>query len=213
MTREAEQTIVDTLLTQLPQGLCRGIDEGLFAAGERAWLEASRHHKGHLPNALGQARHFHSNEQFAVALDVAGVQHNPLCGNDIIVAQIGSLLLGRFATSNRNWNNARRSTRRLELASHNQWLERLVQPGLFGEQLSGTHIAVFFVSIFSSNVNIQPERPLSVEIAVMDTTLSERLFSEPLAMFLSRFAQPAEQPDLVRVSLKSAAKKQQDSQS
>ncbi len=141
------------------------------------------------------------------------MQHNPLCGNDIIVAQVGSLLLGRFATSNRNWNNARRSTRRLELASHNQWLERLVQPALFGEQVSGTHIAVFFVSIFSSNVNIQPERPLSVEIAVMDTTLSERLFSEPLVMFLSRFAQPAEQPDHVRVSLKSAAKKQQDSHS
>lgn len=213
VTREAEQTIVDTLLTYLPQGLCRGIEEGLVAAGERAWLEASRRHEGHMPNALGQARHFHSNEQFAVALDIAGVQHNPLCGNDIIVGQVGSLLVGRFATSNRNWNNARRSTRRLELASHNQWLERLVQPGLFGEQVSGTHIAVFFVSIFSSNVKIQPERPLSVEIAVMDTTLSERLFSEPLAIFLSRFAQPAEQPDLVRVRLKSAAKKQQDSQS
>lgn len=213
MTCEAEETILKTLVTHLPQGLCQGVEEGLVAAGERAWREASRHHEGHLPNALGQARHFHSNEQFALALSTAGVEHNPLCGNDIIVGHIGPLLLGRFATSNRKWVNARRSSRRLDLASHNQWLERLVQPGLFGEQARGAHIAVFFVSIFSGNIRVQPERPLSVEIAIMDTSLSECLFRESLPAFLSRFAQPAEQPDLVRVRLKAAAKKQQDSQS
>lgn len=210
MTREAEQTIVEALLKHLSQGLCRGLEEGLVAAGERAHIETAKRHEGHLTHALGQARHFHSNELFAQALDVAKVEHNPLRGNDIIIGQVGSLLLGRFNTSNRKWNSARRSTRRLELASHNQWLERLVQPGLFGEQVSGTHIAVFFVSVFSSNVKVQPERPLSVEIAVMDTTLSERLFSEPLTAFLGRFAQPATQLDLARVRLKAAAKKQQD---
>jgi hypothetical protein len=212
VTREAEQTIVDALVTHLNQGLCQGLEEGLVAAGERAWLEASRRHEGHLPNALGQARHFHSNEQFALALGTAGVEHNPLCGNDIIVGHVGPLLLGRFATSNRKWNNARRSTRRLNLASHNQWLERLVQPGLFSEQARGAHIAVFFVSVFSGNVRVQPERPLTVEIAVMDTALSECLFRESLTTFLGRYAKPADQPDLVRVRLKAAAKKQQDSQ-
>lgn len=210
MTREAEQTIVEALLKHLSQGLCLGLQEGLVAAGERAHIETAKRHEGHLPQALGQARHFHSNELFAQALDVAKIEHNPLRGNDIIIGQVGSLLVGRFNTSNRKWDSARRSTRRLELASHNQWLERLVQPGLFGEQVSGAHIAVFFVSVFSGNVKVHPERPLSVEIAVMDTTLSERLFSEPLAVFLGRYAQPAAQLDLARVRLKASVKKQQD---
>ena len=213
MTLEAEQTIVKALLHHLPQGLCRGLEEGLVAAGERAYSESARRHEGHLTHALGQGRHFHSNEAFAQALDIAGVEHNPLRGNDIIIGQIGSLLLGRFNTNNHKWNSARRSTRRLELASHNQWLERLLQPALFSEQLSQAHMAVFFVLVFSGSVKVHPERPLSVEIAVMDTTLSERLFSEPLSMFLNRYAQPVEQLDQARVRLKVAVKRQQDPQS
>lgn len=212
MARQAERLILDALLAHLPQGLCRAVEEGLTAAGERAWLEASKRHEGHRSNALGQARHFHSNEQFALALDTAGVEHNPLCGNGIIVGRVGTLLLGRFATSSRKWDNARRSARRLDLASHNQWLERLVQPGLFGEQVSGTHMAAFFVSVFSGSVRVQPERPLSIELAVMDTTLKECLFRESMPTFLARYAKPAEQPDLVRVRLKAAAKKQKDAQ-
>ncbi len=213
MTLEAEQTIVKALLQHLSQGLCRALEEGLFAAGERAYIESARRHEGHLPQALGQARHFHSNEAFAQALDIAGVEHSPLCGNDIIIGQVGSLLLGRFNTNNHKWNGARRSTRRLELASHNKWLERLHQPALFGEQISHAHMAVFFVSVFSGSVKVQPERPLSVEIAVMDTTLSERLFREPLSMLLNRYAQPVDQLDQVHVRLKAAVKRQQDPQS
>lgn len=212
MTREAEQTIVRTLQDRLPQGLLTAVQDGLVTAGEKAWAEASRRDPGHLPNALGQARHFHSNESFARALDMAKVAHNPLRGNDIIIAQVDSLLLGRFATSNPKWSNARRSTRRLELAAHNHWLERLFQPGFFDPPATNVTMAVFFVSVFSGSIAVSPERPLTVEIAVMDTTLKERLFCESLPAFLSRYAEPAAQPDMAQVRLKKAAKKQQDGQ-
>lgn len=212
MTSQAEKTIADALLKHFPKSLCHGLEEGLVAAGVRAYRDSAQHHKGHLPSVLGQARHFYSNEQFAVALDVAGVAHNPLRGNDIIIGELGPLLIGRFCTHHRKWNNAKRSKRRLDVASHNQWLERMVQPGLFGEQSKGPQIAVFLVSVYSSDVRIQPELPLSVEIAVLDTTLSERLFSEPLNTFLGRYALPAKQEDSARPRLKAAIKKQQDSQ-
>jgi len=212
VTSQAEKTIVEALLKHLPKTLCHALDEGLSVAGARAYRDSKQRHEGHLPSVLGQARHFHSNEQFALALDVAGVQHNPLRGNDIIIGELGPLLIGRFCTHHSKWNNAKRSRRRLDVASHNQWLERLVQPGLFGEHFSGPKIAVFLVSVYSGNVHIQPEQPLSVEIAVLDTTLSERLFSEPLKAFLGRYALPAEQKDSARPRLKAAIKKQQDSQ-
>lgn len=212
MTREAEQKIVHTLLEHLPQSLLTAAHDGLVTAGERAWAENSKRDPGHLPNALGQARHFHSNESFDRTLDMAKVPHNPLRGNDIIIAQVGPLLLGRFATSNPKWSNARRSTRRLELAAHNRWLERLFQPGFFDPPATDVKMAVFFVSVFSGSVAVSPERPLTVEIAVMDTTLKERLFCESLPAFLSRYAEPVVQPDMAQVRLKKAAKKQQDGQ-
>jgi len=212
MNCEAEQGVVNSLLTHLGPALCQGIQEGLEAAAKMAWLEAKSHHQGTLSCALGQARHFHSNEQFTIALDAAGVPHNPLRGNDIVIGQCGPLLLGRFQTRQQGWNNARRSSLRLKLAAHNEWLERLVQPGLFEQRLDTAHIAVFFVSVFSGSIALQPDRLSSVEIAVMDTKLSERLFSEPVIQFLGRYAQPADQEDLVRVRLKKSARKQQDSQ-
>lgn len=210
MTSQAEKTIVETLLKHLPKTLCHGLDEGLLVAGARAYRDSRPRHEGHLPSVLGQARHFHSNEQFALALDIAGVPHNPLRGNDIIIGELGPLLIGRFCTHHHKWNNAKRSKRRLDVASHNQWLERLVQPGLFGEHSNGPKIAVFLVSVYSGDVRVQPELPLSVEIAVLDTTLSERLFSEPLKVFLGRYALPVEQEDSARPKLKAVIKKQQD---
>lgn len=212
VTSQAEKTIVDALLKHFPKALCHGLEEGLVASGARAYRDSAQRHEGHLPSVLGQARHFHSNEQFALALDMAGVAHNQLRGNDIIIGELGPLLIGRFCTHHCKWNNAKRSKRRLDVASHNQWLERMVQPGLFGEHAKGPQIAVFLVSVYSSDVRIQPELPLSVEIAVLDTTLSERLFSEPLTSFLGRYAQPADQQDIARVRLKTVVKKQQDSQ-
>lgn len=213
MTRKAEETIALSLLESLPQSLLASIHDGLETAGERAWSETSNRDPGHVANALGQARHFHSNESFARALDMSKVPHNPLRGNDIIIGQIGPLLLGRFSTSNPKWSNAQRSTRRLELAAHNTWLERLFQPGFFDPQITDVRMAVFFVSVFSGSVRVSPERPLSVEIAVMDTKLSERLFCQSLPAFISRYAEPATQPDMALVRLKKAAKKQQDGQS
>lgn len=213
MRRDVEEAIVETILKHLPQSLCHGLEEGLIAAGEMAYIESAKHHEGHLPNVIGQARHFRSNEQFSLSLDVAGIEHNPLRGNDIIIGHIGPLLLGRFNTSNHKWNNAKRSSRRLELANHNRWLEKLIQPSLFGGQIDNSHIAVFFVSVFSGSIRVRPEAPLSVEIAVMDTTLSEKLFSEPVSVFLQRYAQPVAQPDLAHVRLKVATKKKQSNQS
>lgn len=212
VTSQAEKTIVDSLLKHFPKALCHSLEEGLVAAGARAYRDSAQRHEGHLASVLGQARHFHSNEQFALALDMAGIAHNPLRGNDIIIGEQGPLLIGRFCTRHSKWNNAKRSKRRLEVASHNQWLERMVQPGLFSEPSTGPQIAVFLVSVYSSNIRIQPECPLSVEIAVLDTTLCERLFSEPLSVFLGRYAQPVEQQDIARVQLKTVVKKQQDSQ-
>ncbi|SCZ64852.1 hypothetical protein [Thiohalomonas denitrificans] len=207
MGLQAEETIVDKLLTHLPHDLCHSIDDGLIVAGERAYRDSAHRHEGHISSFLGQARHFHSNEQFAFALDMAGIEHNPVRGNDIIIGQLGPLLLGRFATSSKTWNNAKRSKRRLDLASHNQWVERLFQPDMFGIPSTGPTMAVFFVSVFSGSVRVQPERPLSVEISVMNTMLSERLFSEPLTSFVTRYAQPAEQRDIAQVRLKQAVMK------
>jgi hypothetical protein len=211
MSATAQKAIIDPLTTHLSRELCAGIEEGLIAAGRQAHLETASAHAGHRAHSLGQQRHFRSNEQFSTALTGAGIAHNPVCGNDIIIGNVGPLLLGRFATSSKTWNNARRSKQRLNLAEHNRWLERLIQPDFLGQPVI-THptMVVFFVSIYSGSIHVQPEMPLAVEIAVMDTELRTQLFHESIPAFISRFAEPVVQADNVRVHLKVAKKEQQE---
>jgi hypothetical protein len=101
----------------------------------------------------------------------------------------------------------RRSKRRLEIANHNLWLERLVQPFLFDEEAGAQRVAVFFVTVFSGSLLIHPEAPVSIEIVVPDTSLRAVLFNEPVDVFVRRYAQPAVQEDNAKPRLKKPGQK------
>ncbi|MFP5336959.1 MAG: hypothetical protein ACLGIW_00430 [Gammaproteobacteria bacterium] len=209
MNKTVEDSLVETLLAHLPRDLCMSLDDGFSSAARRAFSDTAQRHDGHRASCLGIARHQHQNEVFAQALDASSIPRNPLRGNDIIVGQVGPLLLGRFSVSSSTWNNVRRSQRRLNLAQSNLWLERLVQPELFGQiwPVEEARVAVFFVSVFSGSLAVQPEQPLAVQIVVPDSSLTSQLFCEPLSQFAARFALPAPQEDMARPRLKKAAEK------
>lgn len=210
MDMEAKGALADALVELIPREFCAALDDGLRAATKRAHAEAAARDEGHRSSVLGQARHFHQNEAFALALDACGIRRNPIKGNGIVVGDLAPAYFARFSISNPTWNRVRRSAQRLKMSRKNLWLQELVQPGLFeASQLIEGQITVFFVSVFSGSLKVQPDAPVSIDIVVPDVTLSERLFSESLTAFLGRYAEPAQQTDIAHVRLKEVAQKRQ----
>lgn len=213
MSKQSDIAITNALLKYIPQSLCNAVQDGLIEASRRAYDRCKGMDEGHLKSALGQLRHFYSNELFALALASAGIKHNQVRGNDIIVGTSGPLLLSRFNTTDPRWRNAARSKRRLELADRNQWLEALIQPGLFSQAISQAEMAVFFVASYSTRFPRHHEPPISIDIAVMDTQLSESLFKESLHVFKARYNAAPAQPDKVVPKLKSVVHEKKEGSS
>lgn len=196
-------TVAELLVQNIPRDLILAVDEALEAGARRAYMAAAGMHQGHLPNVLGQMRHFHMNEAYADALAASGIVATPLKGNSVVVGTSGIVRLGRFNLSHGVWNNAKRSKSRVVMAQANTAIQAIVLGDLFDEKRQVAAISAFFVSLFSGSLKVQPEWPLSVEIAVPDTNMEGWLFREPLSHFLQRYESGApQQPDLATPKLR-----------
>lgn len=199
------------LLKSIPRDLIMGIEEGLIIGALRAYDASADMDPGHRANALGQNRHFKMNEGFYEALLTGGASPGPLRGNNIVTGHSGNFVLGRFNISAGVWNNGRRSNLRRQLSLANLAMEPLVQPGLFSQILPLNDLVVFFVSCFSGSLYYQPEKPVSIEIAVPDSKMEGWLFRESLPMFLKRYNVDSKQIDTAIPVLKSGIIKKLDS--
>jgi hypothetical protein len=93
----------------------------------------------------------------------------------------------------------------------NKAIEPLVQPELFDQYTAPADAVAFFVACFSGSLHIQPESPVSIQIAVPDREMRGWLFKEPLIAFLQRYEQkPAAQDDLAKPKLKKIKKQGND---
>ncbi|PSS59208.1 hypothetical protein [Pseudomonas sp. BBP2017] len=202
MIQTRNPSIADLLIAHVPRNLVMGVEDACVAGALLAHLKTKDMDSKHRKNALGQMRAFHMNEMFSQALVAADAEHTPLKGNGVVVGQAGMFKFCRVNMSSKLWNNCKRSAVRRQLAEANQGMTQIVQPSLFAPQdiTSGTF---FFVACFSGSLNIQPEKPLEIHIAVPDPQMGGWLFREPLLKFLARYDEaPQHQVDLAVPKLK-----------
>ncbi len=198
-----KETIPDLLLKSISRQLVLGIEEAFIVGAQRAFAASRGMHDGHLSHVVGHLRHFHMNETFHNALAANNAAPTPIQGNVIVTGRVGVFNVGRFNAKDRLWNNARRSKRRVELSMANKAIEPLVQPALFSEYAEPTEAVVFFVASFANSLRIQPDTPVTIEVAVPDPNFRRWLFREPLERFILRYDQPVSvQNDLARPKLK-----------
>ncbi len=196
MTNPAEKTIPDLLMRYIPREIIMGIEEALAVGAQRAYAAASGMDDGHLPSVVGQLRHFHMNESFQRALAMNNASPSPIRGNAIVTGQTGVFRLARFNIKEGLWVNGRRSQTRRQMSMANKAIEPLVQPELFANYEPPSEAVAFFVACFSGSLHIQPESPVSIQIAVPDQYMQGWLFREPIDTFLKRYDQkPASQQD------------------
>ena len=181
------ETVPSLLMRDLTRDLVMGVEDALIAGAARAFESARGMADGHLPHVVGQMRHFNMNETFHRALAVANAGPSPLKGNAIVTGRVGVLTLARFNIAEGFWINGRRSQTRRQMARANRAIEPLVQPGLFETYLPPSEVAVFFVACFSKSLRVQPEAPVSVQIAVPDREMTGWLFRESLSAFAARY--------------------------
>jgi hypothetical protein len=86
----------------------------------------------------------------------------------------------------------------------------LVQPELFSDYESPSEAVAFFVACFAGSLHIQPESPVSIQIAVPDRNMQGWLFREPIDAFAKRYDQKpvSQQDDLAMPKLKKNIGKQ-----
>jgi hypothetical protein len=210
MAKPTKDTIPDLLVRNLPREIVMGIEEALVVGAQRAFGAARGMDDGHLPSVVGQLRHFHMNEAFQRALVVGDGAPSPIRGNAIVIGRTGVFTLARFNVKEGIWTSGRRSQTRKQMSMVNQAIEPLVQPELFSDYVPPSDAVAFFVACFSGSLHIQPESPVSIQIAVPDRNMQGWLFREPIEAFLKRYDQkPAMmQDDLALPKLKKNISKQ-----
>jgi hypothetical protein len=187
MNQLPAETVPSLLMRNVPRDLVMAVEDALIAGAARAFEAAQGMEEGHLPHVVGQMRHFKMNETFHRALAMANAEPSALKGNAIVTGRVGVLTLARFNIAEGFWINGRRSKTRRQMAVANRAIEPLVQPGLFGTYAPPAEVAVFFVACFSKSLRVQPEAPVSVQIAVPDREMTGWLFREPLSAFAARY--------------------------
>lgn len=203
MTEPTQETIPDLLVRSVPREVVLGVEEALVVGAQRAYAASRGMDDGHLPHIVGQLRHFHMNEAFQRALAAADASPSPIRGNGIVTGRTGVFTLARFNIPEGFWINGRRSHTRRHMSMANIAIEPLIQPEFFREYQSPTEAIAFFVACFSRSLHIQPESPVSIQIAVPDRHMRGWLFREPLNTFVERYDQkPVSQHDLAVPKLK-----------
>jgi hypothetical protein len=212
MTQPTQETIHDLLVRNIPRELVMGLEEANLVGAQRAYAAARGMDDGHLPSVVGQLRHFHMNESFHRALSVGGASPSPLRGNQIVTGRAGIFTLARFNTKYGVWNSGRRSETRKQMSLANAAIEPLVQPELFSDYVPPSDAVVFLVACFAGSLHVQPETPVSIQIAVPDRNMESWLFREPVDLFVKRYdqKQTTAQDDLAMPKLKKNIGKQQD---
>ncbi len=205
------ESIPDLLVRNVPRGIVMAVEEALAVGAQRAYVAAKGMDEGHLPHVVGQLRHFQMNELFHRALAMGGASPTNISGNGIVSGRSGVFTLARFNIPEGFWINGRRSQTRRQMSFANKAIEPLVQPELFDQYTPPSDAVAFFVACFSGSLQIQPESPLSVQIAVPDRDMRGWLFREPVSTFLQRYEHtPMVQDDLAKPKLKKIKKQSND---
>ena len=195
--------IPDLLVKNVSRQLILSVEEAFTVGAQRAYIAARGMDDGHLPNVVGQLRHFHMNETFFQALNAHQAAPSPIRGNGLVIGHSGVFTLGRFNAKDAQWNNARRSITRRQMSEANRAIEPLVQPGLFRESAHQAQGVAFFVACFAASLKIQPDTPVAIQIAVPDQHMRKWLFRESLDRFVQRYDNAVTaQHDLARPKLK-----------
>ncbi len=210
MVAQSKETIPDLLVKNVPRDVVMAIEEAFIVGAQRAHAAARGMDDGHLPSVVGQLRHFHLNETFQRALAANDAAPSPIRGNTIVTGRAGIFTLARFNIKEGLWVNGRRSKTRRQMSLANMAIEPLVQPGLFGDYQTPSEAVAFFVACFAGSLQVQPDAPTSIQIAVPDQRMEGWLFKEPIEAFAKRYDQKPEiQNDLAVPKLKKDIGKKQ----
>lgn len=207
-TKDPKQILIELFVRNIPRDLVLSMDEALVVAGQRAFLAEAGTEIGHLANALGQSRHFKSNETFHAALKAGNCSPTPLNGNKLVIGRSGIFNLARFTTTPGVWNRAKCSKTRRDISQLNRNLQVAMHGDLFEEASPEvTTVSAFFVSLYSGSTTYLPEAPLSIEVAIPTRNMDGWLLREPISTVLGYYdAKPTAQVDLAKPTLKEIRK-------
>lgn len=202
--RSSSESIESLIITHVPRDLIAAMEEALITGAAEGAAGSGTLAKGHRAHAVGQMRHFRTNERFFDALAAAEASPTPLNGNRLVVGRVGIFHVSRFNVTTHFWSNAKRSKSRRQLAMFNLAIEHLVTPDLFESYEPAQSASLFAVGVFDRSPSNAFAELIRVDIAIPRADMDGWLYRQPVAQTLALYDTKPQitQPDMAHPVLK-----------
>ncbi|WP_175016895.1 hypothetical protein [Massilia sp. YMA4] len=206
--KELEKLIVQ----HIPRDFLMACEDACFNGDEKGRMQATSFAAGHRPSAVGQNRHFFTNEAFFEALLAHGANPTPLRGTQVVIGQLGIFNVARVSVAGHKWASAfrRGSTRKL-LSQFNVDIEQLyVQSDFFAATNEPVRGTIFIVGVVDGLDEAGNAQLTEVSLALPAPHMKSFLYTCKVSDFLSLYDQPDSvgQVDEAIPKLKNLSKKQ-----
>lgn len=202
----SSEGIESLIVANVPRDLIAAMEEALITGAAEGAAGSGTLAKGHRAHAVGQMRHFRTNERFFEALAAAEASPTPLNGNRLVVGRVGIFYVSRFNVTTHFWSNAKRSKSRRQLAMFNLAIEHLVTPDLFENYEPAQSASLFTVGVFDRSPSNALAELVRVDIAIPRPDMDGWLYRQPVAKALALYDTKPQviQPDMAYPVLKTA---------
>jgi len=204
--------LVKLIMQYIPRDVLMACEDACFNGDEKGRIQATAFAKGHRPSAVGQNRHFFTNEAFYEALLVHGANPTPLRGTQVVVGQLGIFKIARVNVPGHKWSSGfKRSATRQQLSQINVELKRMfVQPDLFDQATEPTGGTIFIVGVLDGQDKNGMSQLTQVMLALPSPDMQSFLYVSTISKFLDLYDHPDNiaQTDNAKPKLKEQPKKQ-----
>lgn len=201
-----------TIIQNIPRDFLMACEDACFNGDLKGRMQATTFAEGHRPSAVGQNRHFFTNEAFYEALLAHDANPTPLRGTQVVVGQLGIFKVARISVAGHKWASAfkRGSTRKL-LSQFNTDIERkFVQYDFFAEATEPVKGTIFIVGVVDGIDENGNAQLTEVMLALPAPNMQSFLYTCTISEFLNLYDQTDNiiQADDAKPRLKNQPKKQ-----
>jgi hypothetical protein len=200
------------ILQHIPRDVLMACEDACCNGDEKGRMKATEFAQGHRPSAVGQNRHFFTNEAFFEALLVHGANPTPLRGTQVVVGQLGIFKIARVNVPGHKWSGGfKRSATRQALSQLNARIERkFVQGDLFTDVADPVRGTIFIIGVLDGLDENGLSKLTQVMLALPAPDMQSFLYASTISAFLDLYEQTDNivQADNAKPELKKQPKKQ-----
>lgn len=201
----------ELIMRHIPRDFFMACEDACLNGDEKGRRQATTFAEGHRPSAVGQNRHFFTNEAFYEALLVHDANPTPLRGTQVVIGQLGIFKIARLSVAGHKWASAfKRGSTRKALSQLNTGIELQFQHDFFATKTQPVIGTIFIVGVVDGLDELGNAQLTKVNLTLPAPNMQSFLYTREISDFLSLYDQTDNvvQADEAKPKLKEQTKKQ-----